>query len=308
MFSNRLAKVNRHLSRQAVRQGISAYRLYDRDLPEFPLIIDRYGDRIQVAEYRSRHTLTEEEHAAWLEGSLLAVEHTLGVPAEHIYLKERKRKADRVDQYVKGGDSGDFFSIMEGGLSFLVNLGDYLDTGLFPDHRITRGMVRDQAKGKRVLNLFCYTGAFSVYAAAGGAKEVVSVDMSNTYLNWARKNMLENGFPEGDRYTYIRDDVMKVLPSLPDEHFDMVILDPPTFSNSKKMDDYLDIQEDHAGMIDLVLQKVRKGGIIYFSTNARHFVMDKASIHAEGIKDITGATTPFDFAGKLQRCCYLISK
>jgi 23S rRNA (cytosine1962-C5)-methyltransferase len=308
MFANRLAKVSRHLSRQASRQGITCFRLYDRDLPEFPLIIDRYGDRIQVAEYRSHHNLSEEEHAAWLDGSLMVVETTLGVPADLIYLKERKRKANREDQYVKEDDSGEFFNVTEGGLNFQVNLGDYLDTGLFPDHRITRALVRDAAGGKRVLNLFCYTGAFSVYAAAGGASEVMSVDLSKTYLEWARRNMALNGFTDPARYSFERADVLQFLPTLPDGYFDLVVLDPPTFSNSKKMQDYLDIVEDHAGMINTVLGKMGTGGLLYFSTNARHFVMDKASIHAASIRDITKATTPFDFEGKLRRWCYLLVK
>jgi 23S rRNA (cytosine1962-C5)-methyltransferase len=308
MFANRLAKVNRHLSRQASRQGISCYRVYDRDLPEFPLIIDRYEDRVQVAEYRSHHNLTDEQHAAWLDGSLAVVENALGVPAERIYLKERKRKAGREDQYVREDDSGEFFTVREGGLRFLVNLSDYLDTGLFPDHRITRSMVRDAARGRRVLNLFCYTGAFSVYAAAGGAEEVVSVDMSNTYLEWARRNMALNGFTDLSKYVYVRADVLQYLPSLPQGYFDLVVLDPPTFSNSKKMQDFLDILEDHVFLINTVLEKMQPGGSLYFSTNARHFVMDKAAIHAASIRDITAATTPFDFAGKLRRWCYVLVK
>jgi 23S rRNA (cytosine1962-C5)-methyltransferase len=308
MFANRLAKVNRHLSRQASRQGITCYRIYDRDLPEFPLIIDRYGDRIQVAEYRSHHSLTEEEHAAWLDGSLQVVESSLGMAADKIYLKERKRKANREDQYVKEGEDGEFFEVKEGGLNFQVNLSDYLDTGLFLDHRITRDRVRAAASKKRVLNLFCYTGAFSVYAAAGGASEVVSVDLSNTYLEWARRNMALNGFTDAERYRFIRADVLQYVPMLPADHFDLVVLDPPTFSNSKKMQDFLDIVEDHADLINVVLEKMKTGAQLYFSTNARHFVMDKASVNATSINDITGATTPFDFTGKLRRWCYLLVK
>jgi 23S rRNA (cytosine1962-C5)-methyltransferase len=307
MFHNRLLKVHRHLSRQATRQGITCYRLYDRDLPEFPLIIDRYGDRVQVAEYRSRHTLTPEEHEAWLEGSVGVVSDVLGVPDENIYLKERKRKANRSDQYSREDDSGEFFEVLEDGLRFLINLGDYLDTGLFLDHRITRAMVRKASAGKRVLNLFCYTGAFSVHAAAGGASEVVSVDMSNTYLDWARRNMELNGFPEGGKYRNVRADVLQFLPTLPDGRFDIVVLDPPTFSNSKKMEDFLDIQRDHADLINMVLKKMAPGGQLWFSTNARHFQLERESIRATSIKDITAATTPFDFTGKLQRWCYLMT-
>ena len=307
MFHNRLVKVHRHLSKQAARLGITCYRLYDRDLPEFPLIIDRYGDRVQVAEYRSRHTLTEEEHDAWLEGSVGVVSDVLGVPDENIYLKERKRKSNRSDQYSREDDKGEFFEVTEDGLRFLVNLGDYLDTGLFLDHRLTRGMVRKASAGKRVLNLFCYTGAFSVHAAAGGASEVVSVDLSNTYLDWARRNMELNGFREGEKYRTVRADVLQYLPTLPDGQFDIVVLDPPTFSNSKMMDDFLDIQRDHDDLINMTLKKMVPGGQLYFSTNARHFQLEQETIKAASIKDITAATTPFDFTGKLQRWCYLMT-
>ncbi len=307
MFRNRLIKVQRHLSKQAARQSITCYRVYDRDLPEFPLMIDRYGDRVQIAEYRSRHGLTPEEHEAWLEGSVGIVSEVLGVEDEFIYLKERKRKANRSDQYAKGHEGGEFFEVTEDGLRFLVNLDDYLDTGLFLDHRATRSMVRKASNGKRVLNLFCYTGSFSVYAAAGGALEVVSVDLSNTYLDWARRNMMLNGFPEGERYRFVRADVMQFLPTLTEGYFDLVVLDPPTFSNSKMMEDFLDIQRDHVGIINSVLQKMAPGGQLWFSTNARHFQLDREAIHSPVIKDITAATTPFDFTGKLQRWCYLIS-
>lgn len=307
MFRNRLVKVHRHLSKQAARQGISCYRLYDRDLPEFPLIIDRYGERVQIAEYRSRHNLTPEEHEAWLEGSVGIVSDVLGIADESVYLKERKRKANRSDQYSKEGEGGEFFEVTEDGLRFLINLDDYLDTGLFLDHRITRGMVRKASAGKRVLNLFCYTGSFSVYAAAGGASEVVSVDLSNTYLDWARRNMALNGFPEGEKYRFVRADVLRFLPTLPDGYFDIVVLDPPTFSNSKMMEDFLDIQRDHADIINTVLKKMAPGGQLWFSTNARHFQLDREAIVTSSIKDITAATTPFDFTGKLLRWCYLIS-
>ena len=304
MFDNRLKKVYRILGKQAKQQSISCYRLYDRDIPEFPLIVDVYGPEVLVTEYRSNHHLSIEEYEEWLKDSMEVIQHVLGRTPEQLHLKERKKKEDRFDQYQKTDDRKDFFEIEESGLKFLVNLTDYLDTGLFLDHRITRQMVRRQSEGKHVLNLFCYTGSFSVFAAAGGAKEVVSVDLSNTYLTWAKQNMILNGFV-GEQYTFIRTDVLQFLPTLSDKSFDIIILDPPTFSNSKAMKDILDIQQDHVDLINNCVSKLKENGVLYFSTNARKFHLDTVSIKGS-IKEITTATVPFDFKGKLLRWCYEI--
>jgi 23S rRNA (cytosine1962-C5)-methyltransferase len=281
--------------------------VYDRDLPEFPLIVERYEDMVYVAEYRSRHGLDEASHEAWLAGSLEVISRVLGVDPDRVYLKERRRKAGRDDQYEKTGAEAAFYIVHEGGLQFLVNLSDYLDTGLFLDHRITRQLVREQSGGKKVLNLFCYTGSFSVYAAAGGAAEVCSVDLSNTYLHWAKRNMELNGFFEAGKTSFVRADVLRYLPGIPDAAYDVAVLDPPTFSNSKMMKDILDIQRDHPALINQVLRVLRPGGILFFSTNLRSFRMDRALINSADIRDITAATTPFDFKGKLQRWCYRIT-
>lgn len=305
MFDNRLKKVFRIIGKQARQQGISCYRLYDRDLPEFPLIIDVYGDEVLVTEYRSQHRLTDEEYERWLDDSLEVVHHVLGKTPEQVHLKERKRKENRQDQYQKTDNKKVFFEVKEGGLKFLVNLTDYLDTGLFLDHRLTRDMVRKESTDKKVLNLFCYTGSFSVYAADGGAREVVSVDLSNTYIDWAKKNMELNGFV-GDRYRYERADVLQYLPSVEKASVDLIVLDPPTFSNSKSMQDLFDIQLMHADLINSCLEKLTPGGVLYFSTNARKFTMDFAAIKGV-VKETTAATTPFDFKGKLLRWCYTIS-
>ncbi len=192
MFRNRLTKMYRHVARLARRQGVSCYRIYDHDLPEFPFCIERYEDKLYLAEYQRRHGMSEEEHVAWLESCVPTVSEILETPDEQIYFRERRRKAGRQDQYEKLASEQEYFVVKEAGLSFRVNLTDYLDTGLFLDHRITRGMVRQEAAGKRVLNLFCYTGSFSVYAVAGGAVRVDSVDLSKTYLNWAEANMALN--------------------------------------------------------------------------------------------------------------------
>jgi 23S rRNA (cytosine1962-C5)-methyltransferase len=173
--------------------------------------------------------------------------------------------------------------------------------------------VRAESKDKKVLNLFAYTGSFSVYAAAGGASEIVTVDLSKTYLNWAERNFRLNEFHRGDiplkvDSAFIHADVMQYLKTLPANHFDLIIMDPPTFSNSKRMDDFLDIQRDHVQMINDCLHSLKEGGILYFSTNFRRFVLDTENIKGSSIKDITKATTPFDFEGKLFRWCFSIVK
>ena len=306
MFTNRLTKVYKHLHKLARRQNISCYRLYDRDLPEFPLTIELYENNIYLAEYRSKHNLTDEEYQLWLDGCLTVISEVMELPPENIYTKERKRKEGRLDQYQRVGAEQDFFVVKEGGLFFKVNLSDYLDTGLFLDHRITRSMVKEKSAGKKVLNLFCYTASFSVYAAAGGAEEVVSVDLSNTYLNWAEENFRLNGMMDARRFQFVKADVKQYLDNLPAAYFDIVIMDPPTFSNSKMMKDFLDIQRDHPELLNKVIAATKPGGLIYFSTNSRKFVLEQEKIKATSIKDITKATTPFDFEGKLLRWCYLI--
>jgi 23S rRNA (cytosine1962-C5)-methyltransferase len=313
MFRNRLLKMFRHNSKLALRQGISCYRIYDHDLPEFPFCIERYEDKIYLAEYQRHHGMTDEEHDAWLQGCVPVISGIVDVPDDKIYFRQRRRKAGRQDQYEKLASEQEFFIAKEAGLSFRVNLTDYLDTGLFLDHRITRGMVRAEAGGKRVLNLFCYTGSFSVYAAAGGAVQVDSVDLSKTYLNWAEENMALNGKTDSGAHRFIHADVKQWLDEVPGGGggengggYDMVVMDPPTFSNSKRMNDFLDIQRDHAELINKTLRTMKDGGVLYFSTNYRRFELEAEKIVAASIKNITGATTPFDFQGKLLRRCFRI--
>ncbi len=309
MFRNRLVKMFKHRSKQARRQDISCYQVYDHDLTEFPLCVELYEDKIYLAEYLRRHGLTDEEHEAWLDDCLAVISEVTGVVKENIYVRQRKRMSHRgEDQYEKMDTKQEFFTVQENGLKFLVNLTDYLDTGLFLDHRITRQMVKELCKGKRVLNLFCYTGSFSVYAASAAAESVTSVDLSKTYLGWAEDNFVINHFKDKEKYQFIHADVKQYLKTLKPDSFDLVIMDPPTFSNSKRMKDFLDIQRDHVELLNDVLAATTKEGIIYFSTNYSKFVMESELVHAAEIKDITKATTPFDFEGKLKRWCYRITK
>jgi 23S rRNA (cytosine1962-C5)-methyltransferase len=311
MFRNRLTKVFRHTRKQAKRLAVSCYRVYDHDLPEFPFCIEIYESNLYVAEYNRRHGMSEEEHDQWMEESLKVMSEVLQILKENIFLKLRQRKPGRLGQYQKFDEVQHEFTVNENGLKFIVNLSDYLDTGLFLDHRTTRQMVQQECKGKKMLNLFAYTGSFSVYAAAGGAREVVTVDLSKTYLQWAEKNYRLNGFKvatasgeEGG--VFIHADVMQYLKNIPPGYFDVIVMDPPTFSNSKRMDDFLDIQRDHVEMINQCLAGLSAGGVLYFSTNSRKFILNTNEINSQDIKDITKATTPFDFEGKLFRWCYRI--
>ncbi|MDB5209014.1 MAG: methyltransferase protein [Flavisolibacter sp.] len=306
-FQNRLQKVYRHISKQARRQGITCYRIYDHDLPEAPFIIEVYDDKIYVSEYKRQHNLADDEYEAWIEECLKIIAGVTGIEEQNMFLKLRQRKEGRLGQYQKVAGEKSEFIVEEGGLKFIVNLSDYLDTGLFLDHRITRQMVKEQSNGKRVLNLFCYTGSFSMYAIAGGATEVVSVDLSKTYLSWVERNGQLN-FPDYTNHQTIHADVLQYLKKLPPESFDLVIMDPPTFSNSKRMEAILDIQRDHVYLINDCIKALKKGGVLYFSTNYTKFGLHAKNIKATTIKDITKATEPFDFTGKLKRQCFLITK
>lgn len=308
MFRNRLVKVYKHRSKLAKRQQVSCYRVYDHDLTEFPLCVELYEDKIYIAEYLRRHGMEDEEHNDWLNQCLQVIGDVTGVAPELMYVRQRKRMSHREDQYEKMDTRQEFFTVLEGGIKFQVNLSDYLDTGLFLDHRITRGMVKEAAAGKRVLNLFCYTGSFSVYAAMGGAALVTSVDLSKTYLNWAEDNFVINHLKDKQKYQFVHADVLQYMKTIPPKSFDLIVLDPPTFSNSKRMKDFLDIQRDHVELINDALAALSDEGVIYFSTNFSKFIMEGELIHASQIKDITKATTPFDFEGKLKRWCYKITR
>lgn len=307
MFRNRLAKVFRHRSKIARKTGVGCFRIYDHDLPEFPFCIDQYETHLYVSEYKRRHGMDDEAHDRWLVHCLEVVTEVTAVPPDHIHSKMRQRKTGRQGQYQKLDEVRHEFIVQEGGLNFLVNLTDYLDTGLFLDHRITREWVRANAKDKVVMNLFAYTGSFSVYAAAGGAAAVHTVDLSNTYLQWAERNLQTNGFDDKERYLFIQADVKQYLHGLPPASFDLIIMDPPTFSNSKRMDDFLDVQRDHVALITAAMATLKPGGQLIFSTNYRRFELDKAAMAKWNVKDITRATTPFDFEGTFSRFCYLVS-
>lgn len=302
-FRNRLVKVHQHRRKKAAQQGVSCYRLYDLDLPEFPFAIDIYEDHLYVAEYQRKHTLTPEQHAQWLKLSCEVMCDTLGIAPQNLHIKRREIIVERQQQYQRTGNTNRRFIVQEHGLKFWVNLDDYLDTGLFLDHRPTRLKVRELARGKRVLNLFAYTGSFSVYAAAGGATEVTTVDLSNTYSEWARDNFTLNDLPLRD-HRFITADVMAWLPEQDSNRYDLIVCDPPTFSNSKKMRGVFDVQRDHPPLINHCLRLLKPEGVLFFSTNNRKFKLYDEHIQTDQIKDLTRQTTGFDFEGKLDRLCF----
>ena len=310
MFENRLLKNYKHRIKQAKRQNISCWRLYDHDLPEYPICVEIYEDYIYIAEYNRRHALTDEEHAIWLADTKTIIAAITGIEIDHMYLRVRKRMDHKEEQYEKDEavPESKIITVQENGLKFLVNLTDYLDSGLFLDHRLTRQMVQAEAKDTEFLNLFSYTSSFSVYAAAAGAKTVTSVDLSKTYLSWSEENFALNQLKNIVTYQFVHADVKQYLKTLPSNKYDLVVMDPPTFSNSKRMKSVLDIQLDHVELINDVLRAMKTGGIMYFSTNYSKFILEADKIHSTQIKDITKATTPFDFEGRLKRWCYKIIK
>lgn len=304
-FANRLTKMARHHGKWARRQGISCYRVYDADLTGFPLAIDRYGPWVHVAEYRRDTEQDDESLLLWRRQCRQVIREVLELSADQLFYKERMRQKG-ASQYEKRSETGRERVVEEGGLEFLVNLEDYLDTGLFLDHRITRSMLREQSQGKKVLNLFAYTGSFSVYAAAGGAREVLTMDLSNTYLDWARRNMGLNGF-QGQAYRYERADVLEWLRDRPRGVWDHIILDPPTFSNSAMMREVLDVQRDHPWLIEACLMRLAPGGILWFSTNLRRFRLERQALPGWcDVKDISAATVPPDFRNRRIHQCWQI--
>lgn len=306
-FANRLRKNLRHWSKWARRSQISCYRLYDRDVPEFPFVLDLYGQQAHLQEVETGWQIAEDEYREWLNNVVAACAEVLQLPEASIHLKQRRRQKG-LDQYEKTGISGEDIVVEEGGLKFIVNLDQYLDVGLFLDHRNTRSIVRQEAAGKRFLNLFAYTGSFSVYAADGGAVSSVTVDMSNTYQAWTQRNLALNGF-SGGQHQLVRADVFRYLEevAVAGQQFDLIVMDPPTFSNSAKMQGVLDVQRDHVWLIDQCLSVLSKNGVLYFSNNLRSFLLDERLPERCRIEEISSRTIPEDFRNKKIHRCWKIS-
>ncbi|MDO4640747.1 MAG: class I SAM-dependent methyltransferase [Neisseria sp.] len=303
-FSNRLGKNIKHYLKWARRNHIEAWRMYDRDIPQFPFAIDVYGERIHLQEYDTGWLMQPKEYEAWLKEVVEAVAFVTGFPETHIHLKRRERQKG-VQQYEKTGLAGEDFVVSENGRRFWVNLDKYLDTGLFLDHRNTRAKVGEMAAGKRFLNLFAYTGSFTVYAATGGAAASETVDLSNTYLDWARRNFELNGM-DAARHQIVRADVFAYLQTgiRESKRFDLIVMDPPSFSNSKKMLDILDIQRDHVRLIDDAMKLLAPDGTLFFSNNLRSFKLDEALVQRYQVKDISHQSVPEDFRNKKIHQCW----
>jgi 23S rRNA (guanine2445-N2)-methyltransferase / 23S rRNA (guanine2069-N7)-methyltransferase len=300
MFGNRIAKNLKQLEKWAAREHVSCYRVYDADMPEYSFAIDRYAEIdggpvwLYVQEYQAPKTVNPDAAQRRRAEALAALPGVTGIAPEFMHLRQRRKTTD--SQYEKLGDSADFKLVEENGLRFWVNFTDYLDTGLFLDHRTTRARLRDAAARKRFLNLFAYTGSATVYAAAGHARGTTTVDMSATYLDWAQQNLAANGFT-GGAHEFIRADCISWLKTAVAERlsYDLIFLDPPTFSNSKRMEDVLDVQRDHAMLIDRCMALLAPGGLLVFSTNAQKFKLDVDVARRYKVTDISRATLPKDF-------------
>lgn len=306
-FNNRLKKNFRHLKKWAQRQGLTAFRVYDRDIPEFPFSIDWYAGKVLVSEFPRRHALKTGAHDEARAEVLAAVAETLEVPRGEVYVKTRQPKVWGQEQYERTGSGSGRFVVEENGLKFWVLLGDYLDTGLFLDHRNTRLRVKKESSGKDVLNLFAYTGSFSVYAASGGARSTTTVDLSNNYCSWAEDNFALNGLL-GKNHRVIRKDVLAFLKTAREqpERFDLIVLDPPSFSTSHKMDGSLNIQRDHPRLLTDTASLLRKGGVLYFSTNFTQFQLDEDKLTGLEWEELTPSSLPDDFHNQAIHRCWRI--
>ena len=333
MFANRLQKNLRRLGRLARAAHVSCYRLYDADMPEYAFAIDRYEEaasaqqeaphvHLYVQEYAAPASIAVDAARRRRREALSVLPETLGAAPERIHLRVRRPQrgaaqyqprrveAARAQRFAGGASAplANMVTVGEAGLSFLVNFDDYLDTGLFLDHRLTRALLRERARGGRFLNLFCYTGSATVCAAAGGARQSLSIDLSNRYLQWAEANLRLNEVNPA-HHQLLQADCLAWLQAGDTQAdagqgFDLIFLDPPTFSNSKRMQGVLDVQRDHAMLIAHCMQRLAPGGTLIFSTNAQRFKLDAAVEQRWRIVDLSSRTLPFDFQGnpRIHRC------
>lgn len=307
-LKNRIRKNYRHIRKWAKRSATNAFRIYDRDIKEYPVAIDYYDGRFCV-HYFTKSWDNDEPREDLVEETKNAICSIFSADPSAIYGRARKRR-EKIEQYEKIGESKEFFVVYEYGVKFWINLVDYLDTGLFLDHRETRRMVASISKGKRVLNLFAYTCSFSVHAAYAGASYTKSVDMSNTYTEWGKDNFKLNSLPLQNN-EIVRADCMKFLDEeiRSGKKYDIIIIDPPTISRSKKMEEMFDIQEDYIFLITKAMRLLLKGGVIFFSTNSRKFVMKESLFSSCSIIEISHKTLPIDFHDpKIHRCWKITAK
>jgi len=306
-YANRLRKNLKKLEKWAKQEGIECYRIYDADLPDYNVAVDRYGDWVVVQEYAPPKTIDPNKARQRLFDVISATLSVLNLPANKLVMKTREKQKGK-SQYQKLGEKGDFFEVSEFNAKLWVNLTDYLDTGLFLDHRVARKMLGQMSKGKDFLNLFAYTGSASVHAGLGGARSTTTVDMSRTYLEWAERNLRLNGLT-GRQHRLMQADCLSWLRES-QEQFDLIFIDPPTFSNSKRMEESFDVQRDHLALMTDLKRLLRKGGTIMFSNNKRGFKMDQQGLASLGLnaQEITAKTQSQDFARNRQiHNCWLIT-
>ena len=313
MFSNRLKKNYKHLKKWARKNKISCYRVYDADIPQYAVAIDIYQDWIHVQEYQAPKTVDKNRAFQRINDVIDVVADILETRQEKVVLKVRKKQEGSA-QYHKHDTKDHKMTVQENGLKFIINMYDYIDTGLFLDHRNTRQLIKTLANKRRFLNLFAYTGSATVYAAAGGASSTTTVDMSNTYLNWAKENLSINGYSDNvyaqNRHNFIREDCLKWMQQaiLDKQKYQLIFIDPPTFSNSKKMETSLDINRDHSALLSGSLALLADDGLIIFSTNARNFKLDSSIKEDCYIREITAKTTTEDFRKKPLHRCWCLAK
>lgn len=307
MLSNRLKKNRKSIGQWARKQGIGCYRLYDADMPEFALAIDVYEGRVHVQEYAAPKTVDERSARERLAEALAVIPEALGIEREDMVCKQRQRQSG-TNQYEKQAASGEFFQVHEHGCVLKVNLKDYLDTGLFLDHRPVRHWIQQHSKGQRFLNLFCYTGAATVHAVAGGASRSLSLDMSKTYVNWAQDNLALNG-ADSKKHVVEQADCLAWLAAKPtaDQRYDLIFMDPPTFSNSARMAGVLDIQKDHGRLVRQAMARLNSEGLLIFSNNFRRFKLDEDLAAEFDIEEVSASTLDKDFQrnARIHRCWHI---
>lgn len=303
-LKNRIRKNYRHVRKWAHRTKTNCFRIYDRDIKEYPLAIDFYDGRFCVHYFTSSRE-SESPRQDLYEDATHAIVSLFNQSVDSIYWRTRIKR-DKTEQYEKTAETKQFFTVLEYGVRFKVNLVDYLDTGLFLDHRETRRFVASMAHGKRLLNLFAYTCSFSVHAALAGALFTKSIDLSNTYTQWGRENFVLNGI-DLQNHPIIREDCLKFLEEETRGEYDLIVIDPPTLSRSKKMDQMFDIQEDYRFLISKALNLLAPGGTLFFSTNSRQFQFDATCFPECSIFDISKKTIPIDFHNQKIHRCWMLS-
>ncbi len=304
-LTQRVLKNARHFKKWARCEDLTAYRIYDRDIPEFPYAIDWYDGRLHWAAYPRRRARNAEAPLSSDSPEVSSVAEALEVPIDQVYLKLHAPKAWGKEQYQRLGRTGREQVVREQGLRFSVNLSDYLDTGLFLDHRVTRARVRAEVGGKRFLNLFAYTGAFTVYAAAGGAHETTTVDLSPHYLEWGERNLALNGL-QGAQHHFERADALRWLRETDRSlRYDLIVLDPPSFSTSKAMERRFEIQRDHPRLVADALGRLAPGGTLYFSTNFQGFEAGwRALPPSTALEELTPRSIPPDIRPATAHRCW----